>query len=183
MSILDYFKSKELIFEEKFLAYLNDIYRTALRLTQNKDDAEDLTQETFLKAYEAFSKGTKVSSPKAWLFKIMHNTFINQKTSLSGRAENISLEEIPEIQTPETPEDVLLLKTAEGRLAKAIKSMPSEYRLTLLLCDSEGLSYSEVAGVMQCPVGTVRSRLNRAREIVKNALIEDNKLPMRKMSS
>ena len=167
------FKSKEQVFEERFLVYMDDIYRTALRLTRSKDDAEDLAQETFLKAFEAFSQGTQVSSPKAWLFKIMNNTFINQRTSLAGRAESISLDDMPEIPHSETPEDVLMLKTAGNRLSRALRSMPEEYRLALLLCDSEELRYSEIAEIMQCPVGTVRSRISRAREMVKAAIYEN----------
>jgi RNA polymerase sigma-70 factor (ECF subfamily) len=174
MSLLDIFKSKEKVFEERFMAYMDDIYRTALRLTGSRDDAEDLTQDTFLKAYDAFSTGAKVSHPKAWLFKIMNNTFINQRRSLQGRTESVSLDDIPEIPHTETPEDVLMLKTAGDRLSKALRSMPEEYRLALLLCDSEGLSYHEIAGIMQCPVGTVRSRISRARETVKAALCEND---------
>lgn len=174
MSLFDIFKSKELVFEEQFLIYMNDIYRTALRLTNSRDDAEDLTQDTFLKGYEAFSQGSHISHPKAWLFKIMNNTFINQCRSLQGRTESVSLNDIPEIPHSETPEDVLMLKTAGGRLSRALRSMPAEYRLALLLCDSEELSYNEIAGIMGCPVGTVRSRISRAREMVKSALYEDS---------
>jgi len=173
MNAFDYLRNPEQIFEERFLCYIDDIYRTAVRLSNNKADADDLVQETFLKAFEAFSQGTQVSSPKAWLFKIMNNTFINQCKSLQGRAENISLDDIPEIPHPETPEDVLMLKTAGDRLSKALRSMPAEYRLALLLCDSEGLSYGEIAEIMQCPVGTVRSRISRARKMVKAALYDD----------
>jgi RNA polymerase sigma-70 factor (ECF subfamily) len=152
---------------------MDDIYRTALRLTGSKDDAEDLAQETFLKAYEAFSEGTKISSPKAWLFKIMNNTFINQCRSLRGRTESVSLDDIPEIQHFETPYDVLIFKTLQGKLHHALRAMPPEYSLALLLCDSEELSYAEIAEIMQCPVGTVRSRISRARETVMAALYEN----------
>lgn len=173
MSFFDRFRSREQIFEENFLPYLNDIYRTSLRLTRSKDDADDLTQETFFKAYAAFSKGATITSPKAWLFKIMHNIYVNEQTSLSGRAVKIPIEEVAEIQGTETPEDIFLFKTAEEKLSKALRKMQPEYRLVLLLRDSEGLSYSEIAEIMRCPVGTVRSRLNRARETIRSAIHEE----------
>ncbi|MDI6744092.1 MAG: sigma-70 family RNA polymerase sigma factor [Thermodesulfovibrionales bacterium] len=175
MGLFNFFQSHEVVFEERFLIYTNDIYRTALRLTGSADDADDLTQETFLKAYEAFSQGTKVVAPKPWLFKIMRNTFINQRRSLQSRTETVSLEDIHEAQYHETPEYLFILKGLEGKLHHALQTMPIEYRLALLLCDSEGMSYAEIAEVMQCPVGTVRSRINRAREIVKDAVIESNR--------
>jgi RNA polymerase sigma-70 factor (ECF subfamily) len=106
----------------------------------------------------------------------MHNIYINQQTSLSGRAQKISLEDAPEIQTRETPEYLFLLKDAGGKLQKALNAMQPEYRYVLLLCDSEELSYSEIADILQCPVGTVRSRLSRAREIIKCAVYDEEEV-------
>ena len=165
-------------FEETFLPFLSDIYRTAFRLTSNREDAEDLTQETFIKAFRAWSKRRDVRNARAWLFRILRNTINDHYKKRTSTTPHISLNETDERALPEellqreSPEDLLLMKSAAGRLKMALQRMPIEYRMTLLLCDSEGLSYAEIARIQDCPVGTVRSRLNRARKILKDFLVD-----------
>ncbi len=161
-------------FEKEVLIFMDDLYRMAARFASLPEEAEDLTQETFLRAFNAYCKGTRIRNPKAYLFRTLKNIIID---SMKGNLnkEHVSIDDVSqEIPDPGgfNPEDALLMKSAKGRLQRALQEMPPEYRLALLLRDYEGLSYAEISAIMECPVGTVRSRINRARITLKKAIFE-----------
>lgn len=161
-------------FEEIFLQYMDSVYRTAVRFVSDYDEAEDLVQEAYLKAFRGFSRSYKIDNPRAWLFKILRNCIVDYYKARTKFKDSVSIETVEHtLVESEGPERQLELKAAGGRLMKALDEMPEEYRLSLLLCDSEGFSYNEISEIMDCPVGTVRSRINRARGIVRTAVHEE----------
>jgi RNA polymerase sigma-70 factor (ECF subfamily) len=168
-------------FEREALKHLDSLYATALRLTRSPADAEDLVQDTFLKAYrfsDHFEAGTNL---KAWLFKILTNTFIN-KYRRTTRERNVfegqdadpvgegvmSRAAMRALTEPETSaEEPILAREIQA----ALDHLPEEYRIMILLADVEELSYKEIADVVGCPIGTVMSRLHRARKLMQKRLV------------
>lgn len=159
------------------LPYADALYGAALRLTRNRQDAEDLIQETYLKAfahYQSFTEGTNL---KAWLFRILKNAFIN-----SYRHRKVEPAEVayggPESTvedrggSEETPEQEMLSGTLDGAVARAIRSLPEEFRIVVELADLQDFSYREVADIVEIPLGTVMSRLYRGRRLLEDALLE-----------
>lgn len=174
-------------FEEIALKYIDSLYNMALRLVLNKEEAEDLVQETYLKAYRFFDTFQKGTNVKAWLFKILRNTFINKyRKAMSVPGEivyedvesiNSSITYKPENKTEEladTLEDKYsdLSNLMEDDVKHAIDGLPIEYREAILLSDVEGLSYKDIAEITNVPIGTVKSRLNRARKLLEKSLWE-----------
>jgi len=165
-------------FEEVALAHLDAIYRTALRLTHNRAEAEDLAQETFYKALRSFDRFNPGTDCRAWLFTILRNTFLNRLRSRGrevlegdlglpdGGLERLA---VPGA-TRENPEEELLQTVLHGDVDRALKSLPLAFREAVVLVDLEGLTYREVAQALGCPIGTVMSRLWRGRSLLRRAL-------------
>jgi len=161
-------------FETAAMPFLDALYNTALRMTRNAQDAEDLVQETFLKAYRHFDKFEPGTNLKAWLFKIMKNTFINDYRKRQAQPPESDFAEIEgafESQVSEeatqqirNPEEEALADVLDEDVQRALDALPADYRMVVLLTDLEDFSYREVAEILDIPVGTVMSRLYRGRK-------------------
>jgi len=169
-------------FEAAAMPFIDALYNTAYRMTRNSEDAEDLVQETYLKAYRYYDKFEEGTNFKAWLFKIMKNTFINnyrkrqQAPALSDFAD---IEESFESQVSEdvarpikNPEEEFLENVLDEDVQRALDKLPPDYRMVVILADLEGFSYKEIAEILEVPVGTVMSRLYRARRLLETAMLE-----------
>lgn len=157
------------------------LFRVAYRLTGNSDDAKDLLQESLVEAFEAFGRYQQGGRFDRWVMRIMTNTFIDNRRKKAVRPQTISLSDLTrfddsdhaEYDLPDRgipPEEALLASEFRTLLDKALSRIPDEYRVSMVLCDMEGFSYAEAARVMDCPEGTVRSRLHRARTAVRRML-------------
>jgi len=168
-------------FESGELPHREQLYKSALRLTRSVQDAEDLLQETYLKAfkyYQRFSEGTNF---KAWLFKIMKNTFINGYRKRQNRPPESAFSDIEDafesslredvLQGVKNPEEQVLDTVLDADVQRALDNLPTEYRMVILLVDLEGFSYKEAAAIIDVPVGTVMSRLYRGRRLLEQALL------------
>lgn len=168
-------------FETGELPYRDQLFKTGLRLTRNPEDAEDLLQETYLKAfrhYASFQPGTNL---KAWLFKILKNTFINDYRRRKQAPPQVDFAEFEETfesalagkdsLLAKTPEEELLETTLDGEVRRSLTSLPHNYKVVVLLADIEGYAYKEIADILAIPVGTVMSRLYRGRRLLEKALL------------
>lgn len=153
------------MFEELALPLWDRLYNFAHWLTQNRDEAEDLVQETYAKALKGFSSFEPGTNFKAWIFRILRNTFLNSRTGLKAATVPLDLEnEDPALPVERhTPETILLSRDSREILQSAIEELPVPYREVLLLCEVEEMSYQEIAATVSIPIGTVMSRLSRAR--------------------
>jgi RNA polymerase sigma-70 factor, ECF subfamily len=161
-------------FEELALPHLDSLYGTALRLTHNEKDAEDLVQDTLLRAFRFFHRFERGTNVKAWLFKILSNTFAN-KYRKRQRERTILDEvqtqaEIGESGLPD-PEAALAARLVSDQVKEALESVPEEFRLAVILADLEDFSYREIAEIVDCPIGTVMSRIYRGRRILQRKLL------------
>ena len=169
-------------FESVALPQLDSIYGAALRLTRNPADAEDLVQDTYVRAYRfwhTFKQGTSI---KAWLFTILRNTFINRyhrgnrrrsaRTDLESQLHSLGTDAAVGRPTPTTPgpEKAIGQRITRERINAALESIPEDYRTAVMLADLEGLAYKEIAEVMDCPIGTVMSRIYRGRRLLHKLL-------------
>jgi len=157
-------------------------YNIAYRMTGNREDAEDLTQEAYLRAFRSFAKYDRRLPFENWFFRILSNLFVdglrrrpkhpplslNQPIAGSEGDDDLVLD-LPD--TTGTPEEILLNKVVDEKLQAALASLSSEFRAAVLLCDVEGLSYEEIARVMGTSIGTVRSRIHRGRQVLRKALL------------
>ena len=179
MSFFSRFRSpRRSDFDREVLPHLDALYRGALALTRNEKDAEDLVQDTALRAFRFFGSFEAGSNARAWLFKILHNTFVTryrQKTREREVLDDVQREE--EAGTAGTlgapaidAEEVLLAQLVGEDVRAALERIPEDFRAAVVLCDLEELSYKEIADIMGCPVGTVMSRLHRGRRLLKNEL-------------
>lgn len=168
-------------FEAAAMPFVDALYNTAFRMTRNAEDAEDLVQETYLKAYKYYDKFSEGTNFKAWLFKIMKNTFINnyrKRQQAPPQSDFADIEESFESQVREDaqrikdPEEVLLEDVLDEDLQRAIDDLPPDYRMVVLLADLEGFSYKEIADILEVPVGTVMSRLYRGRRLLEAAMLK-----------
>jgi RNA polymerase sigma-70 factor, ECF subfamily len=166
-------------FEALALVHLDSLYGTAVRMTRNPRDAEDLVQDTMLAAYRFFDHFEPGTHIKAWLFKILTNTFINRyrkRTREREVKELLDHEDAPSLMSQEAveasrdPEQVLVGTLLSDDVRRALDSLPHDYRMAVVLCDLEEFSYKEIADIMDCPVGTVMSRLHRGRRMLQAAL-------------
>lgn len=162
-------------FEEEALPHLDALYRVALRLAGDASDAEDLVQETMLKAFRAWHQYRPGTNVKAWLFTILRHTFINQYRRRKQRDETVDVHEAErftvfrDVQDAD-PEGSFFARIVDDEILRAIDALAEEFRETLVLSDVEGLTYAEIAEVTGVPVGTVKSRLFRARQQLQRRL-------------
>ncbi|MTI30266.1 sigma-70 family RNA polymerase sigma factor [Xanthovirga aplysinae] len=171
-------KQKVKIFDEEFLPHIDSMYNFAYRLTFDEDDAKDLVQETYLKAFrfiDSFQEGTNA---KAWLFRILKNSFINDFRKKSKEPSKVDYQEVEtfynsdEVDEPITTD--LRVETVQDMIGDevsiALNSLAVDFRTVIILCDLEGFTYEEMAKILDIPIGTVRSRLHRARNLLKEKL-------------
>ncbi|HLA48774.1 MAG: hypothetical protein A2W77_07320 [Nitrospinae bacterium RIFCSPLOWO2_12_39_16] len=163
-------------FEDTVIQYFNTIYNSAYRMTGERGNAEDLVQDVFLSAYKSFHQFIEGTNCKAWLFKILKNTFINKIRKEMREVRGV--QELRSSGVEEFNTSTLKLHNPstyfnEGfdeTIQKALNKLPEEFRMAIILCDVEGFSYQEISEVLECPVGTVRSRINRARRFLAEEL-------------
>lgn len=155
-------------FEHTAVPYFNTIYNSAYRMTGNKADAEDLVQDVFLSAYKSFHQFEGGTNCRAWLFKILKNTFIN-KIKKAGR-ETKQVHELRNSGVREFNSSTPVDKGLDETIQNALNRLPEEFRVAIVLCDVEGFSYQEISEIMECPVGTVRSRISRGRQLLAEDL-------------
>ncbi len=173
-------KEKQNIFNQEFMPHINSMYNFAYRLTLDQDDSKDLLQDTYLKAFrfiDSFQQGTNA---KAWLFRILKNSFINDYRKKSKEPSKVDYQEVESYYNSEdvdrqiTP-DLRVEALADmigDEISTALNSLDVDFRTVIILCDLEGFKYEEMAKILDIPIGTVRSRLHRARNLLKEKLSE-----------
>lgn len=168
-------------FERDAMAYLDQLYGAALRMTRNPADAEDIVQETYAKAFASFHQFTPGTNLKAWLYRILTNTYINsyrkqqrQPTSTGDEIEDWQLANAANHDSTglRSAEMDALDRIPDARVTEALQSLAPDFRTAVYLADVEGFSYKEIAEMMGTPIGTVMSRLNRGRAQLRNKLVE-----------
>lgn len=162
-------------FEEAALVHLDAMYRTALRLTGSRADADDVVQETFLRAFKSFDRFNPGTNCRAWLFTIMRNAFLNRvraagREVLERDMDRHETERLSCAADVPSPEETLYQTVLHGDVDRALQDLPMVFREAVILADLEGLSYREVADVLGCPIGTVMSRLSRGRRLLRASL-------------
>jgi RNA polymerase sigma factor (sigma-70 family) len=175
-------EEKDRRFQAELMPVLDPLYNFAYRLTLDEDDANDLVQETYLKAYRFFEYFEPGTNAKAWLFRILKNSFINDFRKKSKQPAKVDYSEIEGYYNPDEVEgedtgasssDMRQQSTRDligDEVASALNSLPVDFRTVIILCDLEGFTYEEMAKVLDIPIGTVRSRLHRARNFLKDKL-------------
>jgi RNA polymerase sigma-70 factor (ECF subfamily) len=169
-------------FAELAMPYMSALYSAALRMTRNPSDAEDLVQETYLRAYRGFGGFKEGTNLKAWLYKILTNTFINTYRAKKRRPEQEQLDDVEDfylyrrlggleaVDADRSPEAEVLDAMPEAVVKEALEELPEQFRMAVLLADVEGFSYKEIAEIMDVPIGTVMSRLHRGRKALQKRL-------------
>jgi RNA polymerase sigma-70 factor (ECF subfamily) len=171
-------------FAEEAMVHMPSLYAAAMRMTRNKADAEDLVQETYLKAYRAFGSFQEGTNLRAWLYRILTNTFINIYRAKKRRPEENDLDDVEDLylyrrlggleaaKAGRSAEDEVLDQITEGEVKAAIEALPEQFRMAVLLADVEGFQYKEIAEILSIPIGTVMSRLHRGRRALQKSLFE-----------
>src|SRR4028119_1047888 len=166
------------------MEHMSSLYSAALRMTRNPADAEDLVQETYLKAYRGFGSFEEGTNLKAWLYRILTNTFINRYRAAKRRPDETDLDDVEdfylyrrlggleEARAGRSAEDELMDLFSEAEVKAAVDALPEQFRMAVLLADVEGFSYKEIASILDIPIGTVMSRLHRGRKNRQKALYE-----------
>ncbi|MBX3194553.1 MAG: sigma-70 family RNA polymerase sigma factor [Schumannella sp.] len=171
------------LFEEQAIPFMDQLYAAAMRMTRNPSDAGDLVQETYAKAYAAFGGFEQGTNLKAWLYRILTNTFINsyrknQRQPYQGAIDDLedwqlgSAESLTLGRTTQSAEAEAIDHLPDSDVKEALQSIPEDFRLAVYLADVEGFSYQEIADIMKTPVGTVMSRLHRGRRLLRGLLAE-----------
>lgn len=167
------------VFNTEFMPHIDSMYNFAYRLTNDEDDANDLVQDTYLKAFRFINSFQKGTNAKAWLFRILKNSFINDYRKKSKEPAKVDYQEVETVYNSadeptydgtvdlrsETVQDLI-----GDEVAHALNSLPVDFRTVIILCDIEGFTYEEMAKILDIPIGTVRSRLHRARNLLKEKL-------------
>jgi RNA polymerase sigma-70 factor (ECF subfamily) len=171
-------------FADQAMPLMSSLYSAALRMTRNPADAEDLVQETYLRAYRGFGGFQEGTNLKAWLYRILTNTFINSYRSKKRRPDETELDEVEDLYLyrrlggleaatmGRSAEDELMDWFTEAEVKQAVEDLPEQFRMAVLLADVEGFSYKEIAEILDIPIGTVMSRLHRGRNRLQKALYE-----------
>ena len=161
-------------FEDLAMPLFDQLYNFASWLTQNREDAEDLVQETYAKALKGFSSFQVGTNFRAWMYRILRNTFLTSRSGLKA-ASTVPLDSEDDAQElaveNETPETILVRSCSSQLVQSAIDNLPMHYREALLLCEVEEMSYQEIAETLSIPIGTVMSRLSRARHTLRDHLV------------
>jgi len=172
--------AKNDIFDNEFMVHIDALYNFAYKLTYNEDEAKDLLQDTCMKAFRFINSFERGTNAKAWLFRILKNCFINDYRKKSKNPGMVDYQEVEayynsdgsEVETQLTPD--LRSETVKGMLGdeitNALNSIDVDFRTVIILCDLEGFKYDEMSKILDIPIGTVRSRLHRARNILKGKL-------------
>jgi RNA polymerase sigma-70 factor (ECF subfamily) len=160
------------------------LFSTAMRMTRNRSDAEDLVQETFIKAWRSFATYQQGTNLRAWLFRIMTNTYINKYNAQQRKPTETELDDVEELflykrlgavdqsQLSQSTEDQMLSLFTDDEVKKALEELPEQFRIPVLMSDVEGFSYKEIAEILEIPLGTVMSRLHRGRKAMQKMLYE-----------
>ena len=171
-------------FESDALQYSRQLYSAAMRMSRNPSDAEDLVQETYLKAYRAYHTFEEGTNLKAWLYRILTNTYINKYRKDNRRPSEVDLGDVEDLylyrrigsentaDVSRTTEDRVLDGLVESDIKEAVEDLPETFRMPVLLADLEGFSYKEIAEILDIPIGTVMSRLHRGRKAMQKRLWE-----------
>jgi RNA polymerase sigma-70 factor (ECF subfamily) len=172
------------MFSDLAMEYMPALYTAALRMTRNAADAEDLVQETYLKAYRAFASFELGTNLKAWLYRILTNTYINTYRAKKRRPEIADVEDVEDLYLyrhlsseqsaglGRSAEDEALDRFTDADVKAAIEALPETFRMAVLLADVEGFSYKEIAEITEVPIGTVMSRIHRGRKALQKALVD-----------
>ena len=168
------------IFDEEFLPHLDAMYNFAYRLTVDEDDAKDLVQDTYMKAYRFINSFQKGTNSKAWLYRILKNSFINDYRKKSKEPSKVDYQDVESYYNSESVDENQTIdlradsvKDMIGdEVSNALNALAVDFRTVIILCDIEGFTYEEMAKILDIPIGTVRSRLHRARNLLKERLSE-----------
>ena len=171
-------------FADQAMEHMPSLYAAAMRMTRNRADAEDLVQETYLKAYRAFGGFQEGTNLRAWLYRILTNTFINIYRAKKRRPDESNLDDVEDLylyrrlgaleaaQAGRSAEDEVLDSFTEAEVKQALEALPAQFRMAVLLADVEGFQYKEIAEILDIPIGTVMSRLHRGRRALQKSLFE-----------
>ena len=169
-------------FAEQATPFIDQLYAAAVRMTRNPADAEDLVQETFVRAYRGFGSFQDGTNLRAWLYRILTNTFINSYRAAQRRPEQSELDDVEELylyrriggleaaSLGRSAEDELMDLFTDSQVQDAVDALPDQFRLAVLLADVDGFSYKEIAEILDVPIGTVMSRLHRGRKALQKSL-------------
>jgi len=172
------------VFAEQAMPFMGPLYSAALRMTRNSADAEDLVQDTYLRAYRGFGGFTEGTNLKAWLYRILTNAYINRYRAAQRRPEEREFDELEDLYlyrrlggleaaaAGRSAEDELLESLTDDTVKAALEALPEQYRMAVLLADVEGFAYKEIAKILDIPIGTVMSRLHRGRKALQKELFE-----------
>lgn len=171
-------QDKVKIFDHEFMPHIDSMYNFAYRLTYDEDDSKDLVQDTYLKSYRFIHSFQKGTNAKAWLFRILKNSFINDFRKKSKQPSKVDYQEVESFYNSEGTEKAMTtdlrvdaIKDMIGdEISIALNALAVDFRTVIILCDLEGFTYEEMAKILDIPIGTVRSRLHRARNLLKEKL-------------
>lgn len=171
-------RERKEIFDKEFLPHLDAMYNFAYRLTFDQDDSKDLVQDTYMKAYRFINSFQKGTNAKAWLYRILKNSFINDFRKKSKEPSKLDYQEVENFYNSENVDESktvdLRIDTVKDMIGdevtNALNSLAIDFRTVIILCDLEGFTYEEMAKILDIPIGTVRSRLHRARNLLKEKL-------------
>lgn len=171
-------------FTSDAMQYAPQLFSTALRMTRNRSDAEDLVQETYVKGWRSFHTFEEGTNLRAWLFRIMTNTYINKYNAKKRKGTEVELDDVEELflykrlgsidqsQLSSSAEDQMLELFTDDEVKGALESLPEDFRIPVLLSDVDGFSYKEIAEMLEIPMGTVMSRLHRGRKAMQKMLYQ-----------
>ena len=171
-------------FTSDAMQFAPQLFSTALRMTRNRSDAEDLVQETYIKGWRSFHTFQDGTNLRAWLFRIMTNTFINKYNAKKRKGTEVELDDVEELflykrlgsinqsQLSSSAEDQMLELFTDDEVKNALEALPEDFRMPVLLSDVDGFSYKEIAEMLEIPIGTVMSRLHRGRKAMQKMLYE-----------
>lgn len=172
----DIYKQRE--FNVEMIPHMDALYNFAIRLANDPNDAEDLVQDTIVKAYRFFSSYERGTNAKAWLFRILKNSYINNYRKQSKQPFQVDYDEIStyyesvrsERSDTTDMEEIMYRELLDDEVTRALNKLPEDFRTVVLLCDIEGFTYEEIANMLDVPIGTIRSRLHRGRNLLRTSL-------------
>ncbi len=171
---------KQEAFNDEIIPHLDSLYNFALRLTTDHSDAEDLVQDTIVKAFRFFDSYEKGTNAKAWLFRILKNSFINNYRKSQKKPQSVDYDEVSSyyesVRAERTDtsdlENIIFRNLMDDNFTNALAKLPEDFRTVVLLCDVDGFTYEEISNMLDVPIGTIRSRLHRGRNLLKTELYE-----------